>query len=407
MSGLTFDPQTGLAAPETSQIRGEIAAKFKAAFFTEGKPELDTDPSAPAGQLVDALVAEVEAKNAEILYLANMFNPKAADGRWQDALGYIYFLNRKMSEPTIAVCRLTGLRGTKIPFGVIAEDTDRRRWIHNRVNVSIGEDGTAETTFRCATTGPEDLGPGAITRIVTTVPGWDTVTNPESGATGRDLETRGDFEARRAGSVAKNAHGSVLSIYGTLHDLAGTAGVIDVQVLENIGPDPVIKHGVTVPGHGVTICIFGGEDSEIAEVIYNKKDAGCDTGGNAEVVYTEPEPTGAVYRFKILRPDAVNFRVKVTLSGADSATPKAVADIKAAVARDFRGEDPMTLNPRVGLASEVFASRFYCPVLNLGYENLSKVEVALGDDGEWGETASIQGDQEPVLSEDNVTVEAV
>ena len=96
---------------------------------------------------------------------------------------------------------------------------------------------------------------------------------------------RFDYEARRAESVAKNAHGSAAAIYGSLHDLSGVSGVIDVQVLENVGPYPVVKHGVTVPGHGVTVCIFGGKDEDIAKVIYEKKDAGCDTGGNTTVVH--------------------------------------------------------------------------------------------------------------------------
>jgi hypothetical protein len=408
MSLLGFDPSVGLSAPETAFIREEIARRFKAAFFEEGKPELDTDSSSPAGQLVDAWTAEVEAKNSEILYLANMFNPRVADGRWQDALGFIYFLNRKMSEPTIVTCQLTGRAGTKIPYGVLAEDTDHRRWVHNRFNVSLDAGGRAETTFRCSRPGPEDVGPHAVNRIVSTLPGWDTIDNAASGVTGRELETRGDFEARRAASVAKNAHGSVLALYGTLHDLSGVAGVIDVQVLENIGPSPVVKYGVTVPGHGVTVCIFGGDDGEIAEIIYNKKDAGCDTGGNTEIVYVEPERTGAVYRYMILRPDTVNFWVKVTLGGDEPVTDALIGRIKAAVSRDFHGLDTETMNPRVGLASDVYASRFYCPVLNLGVRNLSLVSVALGtspSSGSFGQKAVIRGDQEPVLSEDNVLVE--
>ena len=408
MSALTFNPETGLEAPETGQIRADVAERFKRAFYVEDAPELDTEPSSPAGQLVDAQVAEIEAKNAELLYLANMFNPKAADGRWQDALGYIYFLNRKLAEPSVAVCVLTGLAGTKVPYGMLAEDTDGRRWVHNRLNVSLDSEGKVQTTFRCSVTGPVEAGSDAIKRIVTTVPGLDSITNPAAAVTGRDRETRADFEARRAASVAKNAHGSVPSIYGSLHDLSGAAGVIDVRVLENIGPNPVVKYGVTVPGHGITVCIYGGTDEEIAEIIYKKKDAGCDTGGNTVVTHRAEDMSGAVYEYRIMRPDTVNFWVKVTLGSPEELSNELTKEIKDAVVKDFAGLSLVSGNPRVGLASTVYASRFYACVTGTQVRNLLTVTIALGETvtgTDYGDSVTIRGDQEPALSEDNVTVE--
>jgi hypothetical protein len=404
MPGLSFNPALGLSAPETGELRESVAARFREAFFEEGKPALNTDPTSPAGQLVDLVLAEIEAKNAELLYLANQFDPKGAEGIWQDALGHIYFLTRKMSEPTLVTCQLTGAPGTRVPWGALAEDSEKRRFVNSRVGgVLLDADGKGEAVFRCTVPGPADVGPHSVNRIVTTVPGWDTVDNAEAGALGRDLETRGDFEARRAASVAKNAHGSVASLYGSLHDLSGAAGVIDVMVLENIGPDPVVKFGVTVPGHGVTVCIFGGRDEEIAELIYRKKDAGCDTGGNTTVTYVETGRTGAVYEFRILRPDTVNFWVRVKLDGEDVMTPALEAAIKEAVSAEFHGQGK---GPRVGLASVTYASKFYCPVLDLGVKGLKEVTVALGAaPGTWADKVTIRGDQEPVLSVDNVIVE--
>jgi uncharacterized phage protein gp47/JayE len=404
VSRLVFDPNTGLKIPETSEIRAEVVELFKKAFYGIDLPELDTEPTSPAGQLVDALVAEIEAKNSEILYLANQFNPKVAEGRWQDALGNIYFLSRKKAEPTIVTCQLTGLPETKIPYGVLIEDSESHRFLCNK-SITLDSKGLGETTFRCTVFGPIDVGPGSITKIVTSIAGWDTVSNSEAGAIGRDLESRSDFEARRFGSVAINAHGSVSSIYGSLHNLSGVAGVIDVQVLENIGPDPITKFGVIVPGHGITVCIFGGQDAEIAKVIYEKKDAGCDTGGNTVVSYVNPENSGAVYQFNILRPETVNFWVKVTLGSTEILTVDLKAKIKKAILDDFTGQNSDTGNPRIGLASTVFASRFYCAVLNAGTKNLYEISVRLGDTGVYQSMVEIMGDQEPVMSEANIDVE--
>ena len=402
-SGLLFDPLTGLYAPDTVEIREGVAEDWKWAFSDPDLPLLDTEPTTPAGQLIDAQVAEIEAKNAEMLFLASMFNPYISEGRWQDALGYIYFLKRKMDEPTVVTCQLTGLNGTAVPYGALARSLDGRTLICNR-SATIGASGKAETTFRVSENGPVEIPPHSVTAIVTTIPGWDTVDNAAAGAVGRDLETRSEFEARRAASVAANAHGSTGALYGAI---ANIPGVLDVQVLENIGPDPAVKYGVSVPGHGIAVCVYGGEDAAIAEAIYRKKDNGCDTGGNTQIVYTSADYHNAVYQYLILRPTAINFWIKVTLGAGTPPTSAQRTALKDALYRDFYGLNAQSGNPRIGLASTVYASRFYCPALAVeGVNNIRSIEIALSANAPaaYSDAVTISGNQEPVTSTANVVV---
>lgn len=404
---LRFDSETGVYADPTETIRQDVRAAWTAAFAGDGLPPLDIDPATPAGQLIDGEVAEIAAKNAQLLFLANMFNPKTAEGRWQDALGYIYFLTRKLDEPTVVTCRATGLEGTVIPYGTLVQSLDGYTFICNRA-VTIGPAKWAETSFRCAVTGPIEVAPHTITSIVTTIPGWDTITNDSAGATGRNIETRAEFEARRAASVAANAHGSVSSVYGAIANLPG---VLDLAVLENIGPDPIVKYGVTVPGHGITVCVYGGEDEAIAEAIYRKKDNGADTGGNTVINYRNADYHNAVYTYKILRPEPANFWMRVVLGGSGPVDPVVEESVKASVYRDFYGMSTVSGNARVGLASTVYASRFYKAVMSVdGVQNLHKVEIALGDEttptsaAAYTDMLPIRGDQEPVIATDNILV---
>ena len=403
-SQLTFDPATGLVAPNTSTIREAVAEDWVAAFADPDSPPLDTEPSTPAGQLIDAEVAEIEAKNAAVLYLANQFNPKVNDGVWQDAIGYIYFINRKLDEPTVVTCQVTGLNGTTIPYGALVESVTGYTLICSRA-VTIGSTGQAETTFRVSDTGPIEIPANSVTRITTTVPGWDTINNEAAGAVGRDVETRSEFEARRAQSVAANAHGSVGATFGTIANLPG---VLDLAVLENIGPVDVIQFGVTVPAHGVTICVYGGDDDAIAEAIYTKKDNGADTGGNTVVTHIAPDiPGNPVYEYKILRPDPVNFWIQVTLGAGSTPTPAQIAAVQQALYQDFNGLNTTSGNARVSLASTVYASRFFCPALAVdGIRNIQSIGVALGDDTptEFFEFVNIRGDQEPTIATVNITV---
>lgn len=399
MSQLTFDPKTGLTAPETARIRGAVQDDWQNAFKGSGA-ELNVEPSTPAGQLVDAETAEIEAKNAELLFLANMFDPKTAEGRWQDALGNIYFLTRKIAEPTVVTCRVTGLRGTRIPYGAIVRNTEGYALICN-ASADIGDDGTAETTFRVSEPGPVEIAAGSVTQIVTVIAGWDTVNNETAGATGRDVETRSEFEARRYASVANNAHGSAAALYGTV---ANIPGVLDCRVLENTGPDPVTLYGVEVGGHSIAVCVYGAEDGDIAEAIYRKKDAGCGTSGNAVISYVAEEYGGALYEYKLYRPEPVAFNVRISIANAarlSDATRKAIAE---AVVSDFLGKSLASGNARVGLASTIYASRFYISVMSVdGVNQLNDIQIALGS-GAFGDSVTINADQEPVMTTENVTI---
>ena len=229
---ISFDDELGLQVPATEDIRTAVADDWQKAFNRgEGSPLLDVEPTSPAGQLIDALTAEIEAKNSELLYLANQLNPKTAVDRFQDALGYIYFLTRKIAEATVVTCEVTGLNGTTIPYGAIVQSTEGYN-LTCLSSVTIGSSGAATAYFQVSEPGPIEIAAHSVTKIVTVIPGWSSVDNDEPGATGRLKETRAEFEARRYASVAKNAHGSAISIYGTIADING---VIDCQVLENTG----------------------------------------------------------------------------------------------------------------------------------------------------------------------------
>lgn len=397
---LNFDSSTGLYADEVSDVRESIAQGFKDAFKNDDGLELNTEPETPAGQLVDVLTNEIVAKDSELLYLANMFNPKTSEGVWQEALGQIYFISRKVAQPTYVTCQLTGIPDTVIPYGAVVQTSDdNETQLICNASVAIGDDGTAETTFRTPETGEVEIAANTVTRIVTVVAGWDTVNNEEAGATGRLVETQQEFEARRYASVAKNAHGSVASILGTLNNIND---ILDCAVFENVGDDPVVMYGVEVGGHSIAACVYGGEDEDIAEAIYTKKDAGCGTSGNYTVTYTDG---GTDYTYNIYRPDTVTFAVKIVIANASELAETTIEELKEVIVSDFLGESEASGNARVGLASTVYASRFYQSAMSIeGMEELDNIQISL-DGGDFGNSVTIDADQEPVMTVDDVTVE--
>lgn len=404
MPRLNFEPLVGMTAPSAAELREIVARNWVEAFNDgDGAPELDTESATPAGQLVDAETAILAQINAELLYLFSMLNPRLAEGVWQDAIGYIYFLTRKIAQPTLVTCTCTGLQGTVIPARAQIQNAAGLRY--ECVNAAtIPASGTAEVLFQCLDAGPIECPPETLTRIITVIPGWDTVTNLTAGATGRHRESQVDFENRRYESVAKNSHGALASLQGALWDLDG---VLDCRVLENTGDDPITEHGVLIPGHSVAICIYGGEDADIAETIYLKKDAGCGTTGNVTVAHQTDEAVygGATYTYRILRPTPVEVGIQVTINRTALTPSDAETKIKAAIISDFLGENTDSGNPRVGLASTIYASRFAVAVVKTaGVQDLVSIKIRLGG-GAFASSIVIDGATEPVISDADVIVD--
>ena len=399
---ITFNDKTGLVAEETSVVRARIAQEWKNAFATDPRlPVLDTNPETPAGQLIDGQTALASEKDNDMVYIANMFNPKNATGVWQDALAAIYFLNRKIALPTYVTCQVRGAYGTTIPYGALVQDVNGYTFLNTSV-VVIGSSGTANIYVRCTETGAVEVAPNTVTQIVTTVPGWDSVTNPSAGITGRDEESQAAFENRRAGSVGKNSHGAVASIYGTIADLNN---VVAVLVLENTtNTDKTIK-GVTLAGHSVYISVYGGDNTDIARAIYNKIDGGCGTQGNTMLTYNPAsdniaDQPDALYTYYIERPDTVETAVKVTVS--DDETTGLTNAIKEAVVENFNGNSSFR---RVKMGDTLYASRFYADVIKAGVTMLENIEIKYpAATGSYADSIDIPASELPTISVDDVTV---
>ena len=373
MAQIIFNPLVGVELPSTQEIRSDFGTRIQQAFQTSPTdPLLNIEPSSPMGQVLDLIVAEIEAKNSEILFLSNMVNPDLATGKFLDALAALYGLDRKISEPTVVNCVLTGLKGTVIPYGAIAQDSLGNQYRHSAAaGARIGDTGSVTTTFTAIEHGPLEVAAGAVNRIVTTIAGWDTINNPTAGVVGRDEETDAELRNRMVESYAVNATGYVEAIEA---NLAALEGVLDVRVLENPTNAAFTQFGVSINPHSILVAIVGGEDEQIAQTIYQRKDAGCGTTGSYQVSFTDSRFYNATYVYNIVRPQ--NQALKVKIEGA---------------------------NDRVSLASTVYASRFYAAIQSATAVPVASIQVALGS-GAFGSSVQIPANVEPTIQESDVSL---
>lgn len=399
-SDLSFTPQ-GPVAPETAEVRAAVARYWQAAFNNLLNPDMAT----PQGQIITSETAAIQDKNNQLLHLAQQFDPANADGRFQDALAAIYFIERQPALATVVMCECTGLAGVTIPGAdTSTEPALVRDGAGNefscQTTTTIPASGTALVPFAASEAGPLEVEAGSVTNIVTVIAGWDTVNNPGAGATGQNMEGRRAFELRRHDSVALNSRSMLASVYA---EVANIEGVIDVLARQNRGDTPKTEGGVTLGPHSIYISVVGGADADIARAIYNSVSGGCDYNGNTAVPYTDPV-TGAVETVLFERPAELAFSITVTLR-ANAATPATIAElVRENILADFYGEPyphnngaaHQATGARVRIGDTVYASRFYCPALAAGATDLLSVSISAGG-GEPGNVVTIPCDRFPSL----------
>lgn len=216
----------GFSAPAETDILVGVQADLNAAFGGD----LNQDLSTPQGQLAQSLTAIIGDANDQFLALANGVDPAFADGRMQDAIARVYFIERKPAQPTVVTATCSGLTGVVLPAGSKAQDADGNIYLSTAA-ATIPGSGSVDVTFACMKTGPIACAPGQLNLIYQAVPGWDSVTNASAGAIGSDVESRVDFEYRRQRSVAMNAHGSLAAV---LAAVLAVPGVLDAYAAENV-----------------------------------------------------------------------------------------------------------------------------------------------------------------------------
>ncbi len=351
---VTFD-LTGLVLPTDADILAGVQSDMNAAFGGRLNPALST----PQGQLATSIAAIVSDKNALFAEYVNQIDPDTADGRMQDAIARIYFIDRLPATSTVVAVTCIGLVNTVIPVGSLVAANDGT--IYSCIGAGvIPLSGTITLNFAAQTTGPIICAAGAITTIYRTIPGLDAVSNAAAGVTGSNVESRADFEFRRKQSVAINAVNSLQSIYANVLD---TPGVTDAYVTENTSNVSVVKGGSTLLPHSIFVAAVGGLDTDVAQAIWNKKSTGADYNGNTTVVVTDQgtdeypyAPPYPSYNVIFQRPPALPIFFNVQISNVPGLPSDIVTQVKNAIISAFSGGDG---GPRARIGSTIYASRFY------------------------------------------------
>lgn len=379
-----FGPN-GFVAPAEADIFAGVTTDIDAAFGGG----LNPDATTPQGQLATSETAIIGNANDVFVKMTQQFDPAYADGRMQDALARIYFLERDPSEPTVVQADCGGAALTPIPIGALAKSADGNQWLCTDGGV-IPVGGIITLTFECVTPGPISCPPNSLTVIYRAIPGWDTINNPAEGVLGRLTESRNEFEQRRQQSVALNALGVIPAIKATVLNVPG---VLDAYVRDNSTGSPVSFNGVELAANSLYVAVVGGVAADVAAAIWRKKMPGCAYTGNTTVTVTDgnsgysvPFPTYDV-TFEI--PSTLPILFSVQIANTTGVPANAPTLIRAAIINAFSGSDG---GSRAQIGSTIFASRYYAAVALLGpWAQIVSITIGSQNDPSSVITASIAG----------------
>jgi uncharacterized phage protein gp47/JayE len=402
MSGTTSIPQpsfgpTGFSVPAESAILAGATADINAAFGGNLNPDLDT----PQGQLATTQTAIVADKDNQFLYLASQFDPAFAEGRFQDAIGRIYFLTRNAAEPTTVQANCVGAVNTSIPQAAIVVAADGNLYQATSAG-TIGITGTLSLPFACQVVGPIACPVNNLGTIYQAIPGWDSVNNPTEGVLGQDVENRASFEARRAASVAINATGFLDSVRASVLALPG---VLDCFAIENTAGTSAVINSVTLVPHSIMVAVVGGSDTLVAETIWTKKSPGCGYNGNTTITvtdssYTVPQPS---YSVLFERPTATAILFAVSVANTALVPSDALTQIQNAIIGAAAGADG---GPPMSTGETVYASRYYAPIAALGpWAQIVSVLVGVSTASAYSVALPIT--QTPTVSASDVSINLV
>jgi uncharacterized phage protein gp47/JayE len=305
---------TGLQIKTLTEIQTELLnGTLNYQGFLSLYPGANVAANTPDGQNL-AIIAQVAVDMEELLATINaMFDPDQAVGVILDQRCAINGVIRNGATYTIqnilvTVANALTLPGqdTTTPFTVADSSGNQFQLI---TSYTFSGAGSVSLAFTAVTIGAVLTTVNTITNIVTGTLGVTTVNTPTAATiTGQAQETDASLRIRRQNSVSLPSRGFLQGLLGALIDITG---VVQAVVFENV-TNSTDANGI--PAHSIW-CIVNAPsslNSQIANAIYIKRNAGCGMKGSISVDVTQID--GSVFAVLFDNPTAVPLYINMTIA---------------------------------------------------------------------------------------------
>lgn len=186
-----------------------------------------------------------------------------------------------------------------------------------------------------------------LTRIDTPLFGWDSITNPEDGLTGTEVETDTALRLRRRASVSRPGAGTVDAIVANLLQVEGVTAAF---VVEN---QSFVVDGDGRPPKSFEAIVIGGANQDIGDTIWARKPAGIETFGDVPVIVLDSQGNDRTVYFSRPTDVWVHLRLTYVLDTEEIFPSNGEAAIVAAAVA--KGNE-------FGIGKDVILQRLYGPM---------------------------------------------
>lgn len=262
---------TGLVLQQLSDIVTELENGFKSIYGND----INLDPNSPDGQIIN-LFAQSKIDILDLISsVYNSFSPNSAIGVSLDQRCAINGIVRKGATKTTVTITLTTDRvvnivgvtsGTGTPF-TVSDGSGNKFYLTNDTTTI---NGVNYLNFTAAIAGAIEVSPATITNIETITLGVLSVTNAGGALIqGEDEETDAALRFRRSVSVSNPSSGYLDGLTGAL------LALVDVQYAKVYENNTDITDANGIPPHSIWVVVDGGNSTDIANTIYQRRNAGC------------------------------------------------------------------------------------------------------------------------------------
>ncbi|HDR1856294.1 TPA: baseplate J/gp47 family protein [Pasteurella multocida] len=372
--------ESGIVIERLDSILERIEQGFKRIYGQN----INIDPDTPDGQMIGILgQIKVDLEElAEDVY--RQLDPDLATGVWlEQRVAYAGLVRRKASYSYLRSVILTGDPYTEIN-NLIVSDTNKTRWILEQ-KATLNESGSARADFRSEELGAFSLNANTQLTIETITLGLNSVTTSVDAEIGIEEETDSQLRQRFSKSRAKNAINSAEAIEGGIGDLADVKQVI---VLEN---NTSQTDSIGISPHSINVVVEGGNETDIAQVIYKNKGAGIGLQGQTSVNLMI---NGKHRAIKFDKATPVDVHISMTLVRYEDFTEIDKDEVKR-----------MLSNVKFKIGEDVSLSRLYSPINTVGGFWVKSLKIGRSSDTLNAENIIIQPRELARIQRANIQIE--
>jgi uncharacterized phage protein gp47/JayE len=358
---------TGITPTTLTEYQTLLRAAFKAAFGEA----IDVDAKSPQGQFIDNLALSMSQSDDAVISVGGAVNIFRAFSAQIEGLATLIGIPKNRAESTIVTVTLGGTPGNVVPAGSRAKsDSGDTYQIDDDAQLDVG--GVTSATMSAIETGPIELLAGELTSIVDIVPGWETVTNPADGVTGRNIESDSAYRQRYFTELFRNALSVLESMVSVISE---QDNVVEVIGTENDTDSPITVQNVSIDPHSIAMVVEGGLDQDIADAIRLKKTGGTGTTGTTTV----SDPPHADINF--FRPDFIDLEVTISTTAGTNFPADGEQLLKERTLAYINGGGPFDPEPDLfeldgmKISEDLHKFRLYTPINSVPGHTVTALEM--------------------------------